>query len=460
MNRRDFLGTMAAATTALSEAGAETPPRLNVIMLYSDDQRFDTIAALGNPDIRTPNMDRLAAQGCAFTHTFTMGGIHGALCIPSRAMLMTGRTLYHSPDLISPATPMWPEVFAEAGYSVGGIGKWHNDRASFARAFKQGGPVFFGGMSDHDRVPLYEVNPAGAYPEGGERIGEGHSSAIFADAAIRFIQNHRGPEPFFLYTAFTAPHDPRMSPPPYDTMYDPEKIALPPSFMPVHPFDNGELVNRDEELAPFPRTPGVVRRHIADYYGVISYLDAQIGRILDALAASPHAGRTLVVFAGDNGLALGRHGLMGKQSVYDHSLRVPLIFMGPGVPRGVRRDGLCYLLDIFPTVCELTGVRAPSTVEGQSLRGAIRGPGHTIRPDLFLPYRDLMRAVRDERWKLIEYRLKGARRTQLFDLRADPWELHDQSANPSHSGELARLRRRLADWQAAVDDPSRGAGWG
>ena len=143
-------------------------------------------------------------------------------------------------------------------------------------------------------------------------------------------------------------------------MYDPEAVDLPPNYKPEHPFDNGELRIRDEMLADFPRTPAEIRRrHNAEYYAMISHLDAQIGRVLDVLDAKGLADETIVVLAGDNGLAIGRHGLMGKQNMYDHSVHVPLLMRGPGVPQGEIRDAQCYLLDIYPTLCDLTPAGIP-----------------------------------------------------------------------------------------------------
>lgn len=452
--RRTFLRRSIAVTgaAALSTQNVARPP--NVILLLSDDQRHDTIAALGNREIRTPNLDRLTARGTAFTRCYTMGGIHGALCIPSRSMILTGRTLHHAPDTLPPDLPLWPAEFGKAGYSTCGIGKWHNDRPSYVRAFQTGGPVFFGGMSDHDKVPVFDWDPTGAYPPEKQRVAMEFSSTLFTNAAIEFLRGQHEERPFLLYVAYTAPHDPRMPPPPYDSMYDPARIQLPPNFLPEHPFDNGELKNRDEELEPWPRTPERIRRAIAAYYGMITPLDAEIGRLLDALDTSPHARNTLVIFAGDNGLALGQHGLLGKQSCYEHSLRVPLIMAGPGVPRGARRNTLCYLLDIYQTVCDLTGQRPAPTVEGRSLVPAMRGRDRNVRDALFLAYRDLQRAVREDRWKLIEYRVKGEKRAQLFDLRADPWEMHDLSS--VHPKQVERLHGRLLALQRENHDPMAG----
>jgi len=224
---------------------------------------------------------------------------------------------------------MWPEIFRKAGYRTIGVGKWHNDRTAFNRAFSAGGAIFFGGMTNQWHVPVYDYDPAGLYPRGAAHISDIFSSELFANTAIQFIQTVK--KPFVLYVAFTAPHDPRTPPAEFANMYPPDSIVLPPNFLPEHPFDNGEMTVRDEMLLPVPRTPEAVRKELAAYYGMISNMDAQIGRILDALCASGHGTNTLVVFASDHGLAIGSHGLLGKQNLYEHSMRAPLIFAGPGI---------------------------------------------------------------------------------------------------------------------------------
>ncbi|MBI2925819.1 MAG: sulfatase-like hydrolase/transferase [Verrucomicrobia bacterium] len=433
---------------------AARPP--NVLFLFSDDQRFDTIHALGNREIQTPNLDRLARRGFAFTHTFCMGAQQGAVCVPSRAMLMTGRSLFRATTTptggaIPPALPLWPEVMRRAGYDTIGIGKWHNDRASYARAFAAGGPVFVGGMSDHAKMAVHDFDPTGNYAKENERTATTFSSELFADAAVDFLRQRRRDKPFFLYVAFTAPHDPRTPPKEFADLYPPEKITLPKNFLPEHPFDNGELKVRDEALLPWPRTPDAVRREIAAYYGMITHLDAQIGRVLQALEDSGQADNTIIIFAADNGLAVGRHGLLGKQSLYDHSVRVPLILAGPGVPKGKRSDALCYLFDLFPTVCDLAGVRAPEGLEGRSLAPILRGQRKRVRSEIFGAYRDVQRMVRDERWKLIHY--PKIDRWQLFDLRRDPEEIHDHSDDPTEAARLEAMKRKLTELQHQLDDP-------
>jgi arylsulfatase A-like enzyme len=235
-------------------------------------------------------------------------------------------------------------------------------------------------------------------------------------------------------------------------MYDPAKITLPPNYMPEHPFDNGEMTVRDEKLEAWPRTEEAVRRHTAEYYAMISHLDAGVGRVLDALDETGRADDTVIVFAGDNGLAVGRHGLMGKQSLYEHSVHVPLLMSGPGIPSGEERDAFAYLLDIFPTLCDLVGIETPGSVEGRSLAPVIADVGASVRDHLSFAYRHLHRGARDERWKLIEYLVEGVRTTQLFHLEEDPWEMNDLSSSPAHVAEVERLRSWLAGRCAELDD--------
>ena len=434
------------------------PRRPNILFFFTDDQRFDTLGALGNAEIQTPNLDRLVEQGTAFSHAYIMGGTCGAVCMPSRAMLHSGRTLFHidreGQDIPREHTTLG-ECLQAAGYTTFGTGKWHNGRPAYARSFSHGNRIFFGGMSDHFQVPLNPFDPTGEYPK--ERIyheEKVHSSDLFSGAVIDFLQRYDdGEKPFFAYLSFTAPHDPRDTHPRFHAMYDPATLRLPESFLPEHPFDNGELRIRDEMLAPFPRTPEVIRGHTADYYAMISHIDAAVGRVLATLRATGRADDTILVFAGDNGLAVGRHGLMGKQSVYDHSVHVPLIFAGPGVPRGETRDAFAYLLDIYPTLCELVGIEAPATVEGKSLCPALASSGESIRDTLFFAYKGLHRGLRDRRHKLIEYNVDGARTTQLFDLAADPHETRDLADDPARADDIARLRAALARWRAELDDP-------
>jgi len=370
-------------------------------------------------------------------------------------MMMTGRPLFRATTAptsgsIPTNASTLPETMRRAGYSTIGIGKWHNDRAAFARGFSGGGPIFFGGMHDHSRMPVYDFDPSGSYPKTNERIAKVFSTELFADAAVKFLRQEQT-KPFLLYVAFTAPHDPRMAPKEFTDRYRPEKISLPKNFLPEHPFDNGELKIRDEQLLPWPRTPEAVRREIAAYYAMITHLDVQIGRILDALEASGRARNTLIVFAGDNGLAVGKHGLLGKQNLYEHSVRVPLVFSGPGIPKGKKSDALCYLFDIFPTAAAFAGVPLPDGVEGRNLLPVMLRQQERVRDEVFGVYGQVQRMVRMERWKLIWY--PRSDKTQLFDLRSDPDELRDVSNKPQHAARITELRSRLAAWMKSSGDP-------
>jgi arylsulfatase A-like enzyme len=447
--------------------------RPNILFFFTDDQRFDTLHALGNAEIQTPTMDRLVAEGTTFTHAHIPGGTSGAICMPSRAMLHTGRKLFHlegAGQSIPEDHVLMGEHFQNQGFQTWGTGKWHNGPAAYARSFSNGAEIFFGGMDDHWNVPAFDYDPLGKYdgrlpqcPDAfrsnelkirrGDHVTAGkHSSELFAEAAIHYLEAYDADDPFMMYISFMAPHDPRSMPQAFLDLYDPEKITLPPNFMGGHPFDNGDLKVRDEVLADFPRDPHDVKRHLAEYYAMVTHLDAQMGRVLAALEATGKMDDTIVVFAGDNGLALGQHGLFGKQNMYEHSVRVPLIFSGKGVPKGERRDAYVYLLDIFPTLCDLTGVDIPKTVEGKSLMSALHNANDHVRDTLFAAYREYQRMVKDDRFKLIEYVVDGRRTTQVFDLQNDPFELHNLADDEAHVETLARLRKIMFQWRDEWDD--------
>ena len=307
-------------------------------------------------------------------------------------------------------------------------------------------------MSDHLKVPVADFDPQGIYPKEQRHIGEKFSSELFTDSALKFLREQKGDDPFFMYVAYTAPHDPRMAPKEYTELYPPEKITLPPNYMPQHPFDNGEMHVRDEELAPHPRTPQVIKENIAAYYAMITEVDEQMGRVLKALDESGKADNTIVIFAADNGLAVGQHGLLGKQNLYDHSMRVPLVIGGPGIPQNTIAHTLCYLMDLAPTIYQMTGVKAPADVEGKSLLPVLRNQDTHVRDSVFLAYRHFQRGLRTDRWKLILYNVNGKQTTQLFDLQNDPAELNNLAGDPGQARRIGQLRGILKDWQKRTDD--------
>jgi arylsulfatase A-like enzyme len=345
----------------------------------------------------------------------------------------------------------------EAGYHTFATGKWHNDKETFTNSFADGAKIFFGGMSSHLNVPVFDYDPDGTYPNDAKYSGEKFSTELFTDAAVQFLQDYDADNPFFLYLAFTSPHDPRTPPAEYAAMYPPEEIPIPENFLSEHPFDNGEMRIRDEVLAPFPRTPEIVQQHIADYYGMITHMDTEIGRVLQTLETTGHLENTIIIYTADHGLAVGQHGLLGKQNLYDHSIHVPSIFAGPGIREGITVDALTYLYDVFPTVCDLTDVACPDTTEGCSLVPLMRGYEKRVRATVFAAYRDIQRTVRDSRWKLIRYYVSeetgaGTNCLQLFDLEQDPWETTNLADLPEHADRIRSLAADMEMWQIETDD--------
>lgn len=448
------LGVLALAwTVAAHRLVGQAPParaaRPNILFLFADDMRADTIAAHGNAHIRTPHLDTLVRSGFSFRRTYVLGGDSGAVCVASRAMLMSGRTLFNVDTKALSGVTLLPEMLGRHGYTTFGTGKWHNGEASWLRAFQQGRAVMFGGMSDHTKVPVRDRGADGQLTA--PRVETTFSSELFADAAIEFLRGHTGPAPFFAYVAFTAPHDPRQPPLAYREPYYRNLPPLPADFQPQLPFDNGMMRGgRDENLGPWPRTEAVVRDQLAEYYGLITHMDEQIGRILAALAETGHADDTLVVFAADNGLALGSHGLLGKQSVFEHSTRVPLVLRGPGIPADAASERFTYLHDLFPTLADVAGADLPQGLDGETLRPEWQGTPTFPRDSVFLAFMDTQRAVRDDRWKFIAYPALG--HLQLFDLQADPFETTNLIEQPAHAGEVARLRALMQTWQQRLGD--------
>ncbi len=430
MTRRQWIRTTGATVggAALAAAAdrrgesAEVPRRPNILFILTDDQRWDTIRALGNPEIHTPNLDRLVERGFTFRNAYCMGAQVGAVCLPSRTMIATGLSLFRIPNGREKETPpgitVLPRLFNEAGYLTMHSGKAGNECVFSSRT--------------------YQINIETAKHVDATDVKK------HCDNVIGFLQKHDPQRPFFVYLAPCYPHDPRIAPEEYRKMYDPEKITLSPNFMPEHPFDNGELHVRDENLAPHPRTADVMRRHLADYYACVTYFDALVGRILQVLSERGFDKNTLIVFASDQGLAVGgRHGLMGKQNLYEH-VKPPLIIAGPGIPHG-QSDALVYLFDLYPTFCELAGIAVPSTAEGRSLLPVIRGETPKVRDTLFAAYKACQRMVRDERWKLIKYNANGVKNAQLFDLQNDPDEIRNLADDPKFADPRARMEKLLAE---------------
>jgi arylsulfatase A-like enzyme len=463
-----LLAAVAVNITALKAQGP-VAGKPNILFVLTDDQAFNTIRALGNKEIVTPNMDQLVREGTTFTQAHIMGGLMGAICCPSRNMVLTGRSLFRlhkAGGYIPPSDVTFPELFRANGYITFETGKWHQDAASFNRSFSTGDNIFFGGMHSpntggHFSPRLHHYDSSGRYNAAFR--GDRFSSLYFADAAVEFLKGRQhSTQPFLLYVAFTSPHDPRTPPTGYGHRYRAAEISLPPNYLPRHPFDNGELNIRGEMLLPFPRTKEAVKEEIAKYYAMISEVDHQLGRIIHQLKQTGLYRNTIIVFASDNGLSVGQHGLLTKQSPYESAIRVPLIFAGPGIPENKRVSAYVYLNDIYPTLCDMAGIPAPATVEGASLKPAFGHGSFKGRDHLFFAYANLQRAVVKDSFKLARYNVNGAHPVQLFDLRNDPWELRNLAYEREYQQQVQAMTALLSASMQQLNDfcDFAKAGWG
>jgi len=472
MDRRRFLKTLAGSVAAMAfrpillhASGRAARP--NILFIFADDQTFEGVRALGNGEIETPNLDRLVRNGMTFTHAYNMGSWTGAVCIASRTMLNTGLFVWHAQKVdnktdtrFGDTRKYWSQLIDDAGYSTYMTGKWHL-KAKADTLFDHTVNIRPGGMPNqtpegYDRPhddkadPWSPYDPAfGGYWEGGR-----HWSEVLGDDATAFIeQASKSDDPFFMYLAFNAPHDPRQSPKEYIDKYPLSAIAVPENFQPMHPDKDtigcGQNL-RDEKLAPFPRTASAVKVHRQEYYAIITHMDTQIGRILNALEKSGKADSTYIFFTADHGLAVGRHGLMGKQNLYDHSIRVPLMVNGPGIPKDKRIDAPVYLQDIMPTTLELAGAAVPDYVQFKSLLPFIDGRRDESYEAIYGGYLDLQRMILYRGFKLMLF--PKAPKVLLFDLKNDPLEMNNLAEQPRQQRRMRRLFARLLELQRQAGD--------
>jgi arylsulfatase A-like enzyme len=449
---------LALACLALT-APAPAAERPNILLIVTDDQRPDTIGALGNTIIRTPALDQLVAGGTVFTRAITAVPV----CVASRAELLTGQDCRFngkndfgaSPK---PGVPHLATALHQAGYETCYVGKWHTPGRPSANGYETTEGLFAGGGR---RLPLthpvdwkgmdvtgyggwvFQTDDGTIFPERGVGLTP-NISEHFADAAIAFLRR-RSERPFFLHVNFTAPHDPLFIPKGYEDRHAQLDIPLPPNFQPEHPFDHGNARGRDELLFDFPRTPEQTKAALAVYYTVIEHLDSQLGRLLAELDRRHLRENTLVIFTSDHGLAIGSHGLRGKQNMYEHSVGVPLIVSGPGIPAGRKTAAQCYLRDLFPTICDYAAVEIPRTVHGRSLRPVITREREQLYDAVFAHFRDSQRMVRTDRWKYVRYPLQN--KEQLFDLQRDPNELDNLIDSPDYQTIADQLRQKLDAWE-------------
>ena len=447
--------------------------RPNILFLHSDQHRTDCLGVHGHPQLQTPHLDALAAQGVDYSHAFCPI----AICTPARASLMTGMWPHaHGAlsiwnlcedrrQLVQTDLPTWSQSLKASGYNLGYVGKWHvhptwmptdcgwdeyvPENAYGAWREKQG------------LAPLAPLDFFGAWDGDTDAAIEPHQSRLAwgADHAIRLLGEYAGrDEPWVVRWDPSEPHLPNRVPPPFASLYNPDELAPWPSF-----FD--ALKDKPYIQAQMRRTWGVEGWSweqwapiVARYLGEISLLDAQIGRVLRALDESGERDNTLVIYSTDHGDFCGGHGMVDKHcAMYDDILRVPLIMRWPNVlPAGeVCEHFVLGALDLATTVCRAAGVQTPPTFVGRDLIDMATGADAEPRADVYGAYYGCQfggyssRMVRDARFK---YVWNATAQDELYDLQNDAGELTNLAANPSYAAELTRLRERLLEWMRASED--------
>lgn len=471
--------------------GAERPSQPakapNILFILADDQSpFDLKVYNAKSALETPNLDRLAARGMVFDGAYHMGSFSGAVCTPSRHMIMSGRTVWHLP--VSPRGAQTcppnlelqtlPAVFHRAGYATMRTCKVGN---SYEAANKQ-------------FAVRHDATKRGGTAESG--------SAWHAERVLDYLKQREADKdtrPFLIYFGFSHPHDTRDGTPELLAKYGatnhtdrdslpprhPKQPRLPANYLPVHPFETTDSAVRDEVAVSGVwkrRDEASIRNEIGRQFACSENIDQQIGRVLAKLEALGELDNTYVIYTADHGMSIGRHGLMGKQNLYQHTWRVPFLVAGPGIAPGSRVDGNIYLLDVLATLCDLAGIPAPPTNEGLSFRPVLEGRKKTVRDVLYGVYsgggKPGIRCVKQGDWKLIEYESpdRQTRETQLFHLADNPDELLAEhraadtvalvgsspgewqtnlARDPQYAAQLAELRARLLAEMRRLDDPHR-----
>ncbi|MDZ4850749.1 MAG: sulfatase-like hydrolase/transferase [Pirellulaceae bacterium] len=459
-----FVAFLIAAFFRENAIAQSTKP--NVVFIFADDFCYEAIQAFGHTDIETPHLDQLVRRGTTFTHAYNMGSWSGAVCVASRTMLISGRSvwdansIYKETDKERQAGVLWPQLMNKAGYRTYFTGKWHiqtdaNKCFDVANHVRAGMP---------GTVPAAYNRPLEGKPDtwspydkslGGFWEGAKHWSEVVADDAVEYLDEAKdSKQPFFMYLAFNAPHDPRQAPKEYIDKYPLERIKVPNNFLTEYPYKDKIGCSsslRDESLAPTPRTEHSIKVHRQEYYALITHLDQQIGRILDGIEKSGKSDNTWIFFTADHGLAVGHHGLLGKQNLYDHSVRVPFIVVGPGVAKNERRDAAIYLQDAMPTTLELAEANKPDHVFFKSLLPQIRKEQQrSSYESVYGAYLELQRSIAHDGWKLIAY--PNAKVIRMYHLAEDSMEMNDVAMDSKYAIQKSALFERLVNLQKSFAD--------
>lgn len=438
----------------------------NVLFIFSDDQCYETISAHGLTDIDTPNLDRLATEGASFTHAYNMGAWAGAVCMASRACLNTGSFVWNANadarECTKGTRKAWAQLMSAQGYETYMSGKWHVGGLSAAKVFDRTGKVR-GGMPKQQPAgynrPTDEADYATGWKpwdkaQGGFWQGGTHWSEVLADETVAYLEEKADSDkPFFMYVAFNAPHDPRQAPREYIDRYPLDRIEVPDNFVPSYPDqrEGGVPIIRDEKLVPFPRTEFSIKVNRQEYYASITHMDAQIGRILQALEESGKADNTWIIFSSDHGLSVGHHGLVGKQNMYDPAMRAPFIVWGPGVKAGSVIDAPIYIQDAMATALEISGQTAPEYIDYKSVLPLLDGRADKSYEKIYGAYIDTQRMILSGDWKLIAY--PQLKKVKLFNVAKDPMEMNNLAENPECSDKLKQLSVLLEETMDEMDDP-------
>ena len=417
----------------------------NVIILFADDQKWNTINALGNSNIITPNLDKLAKNSVVFSNGFCFGGNTGAVCIPARNMLMTGKTFFrfeedarnfktngqerpYKPYYANPNWANLPKNMSKLGYET-----YFDEKSGWAN-----NPII---RKQFDY--FHDINMP-------KQLATGRPAKNMVDDAIKYLTKQRDKtKPFFMYLGIPAPHDPRWSGKKFRNMYEEKDMKLPPNYLPQHPYNIGDMFVRDECLEKWPRTKEAIKRHLFDYYSLITAMDYDIGRLLDKLDNLNLRENTIIIYSSDQGLAIGSKGLMGKQNIYDATMKVPFLISVPRVKPSIN-NSFVYTHDIFPTIIDLVGGKVPANLDGKSLKQIINGDKQLVRTNLLLAYKNYQRALNDGTWKILKF--PHINKTELYNIKKDPYEINDLANDPKYTKIIKLMMEKLKTEQKIYGD--------
>ncbi|RMF43903.1 MAG: sulfatase [Planctomycetota bacterium] len=487
-----YLGLGCFLTTATFAAEGKRP---NFLFILTDDQSPETLRTYGNSVCQAPNIDRLAREGMTIDDAHHMGSWSGAVCRPSRTMIMTGSTVWHIPGTRDTLPNGEKNAEKQAQLTEEVV------RHSMAVLFKAAGYDTFRTCKRGNTFPPanehFDVRFEQDMREGNDERG----SAWHGRHALEFLQQReqtQDADPFLMFLGFSHPHDPRNGKPELLKKYGAENRKEPPTvvnplapplqvnYLPAHPFHHGHPGLRDETKVQGvleDRSEATIRNELGREYACIENIDIQIGKVLDQLERMGELDNTYIFFTADHGIAVGRHGLTGKQNLYEHTWRVPFIVRGPGIRPGSRASGFIYLLDVLPTMLDLAGIEIPQEIEGVSFRPVLEGRQQRMRDVLYGVYcggtKPGMRSVKTaDGWKLIKYDVLDGqvRETQLFNLHENPYEFlpehHDEKVigltgyrpgphqvdlaeDPHFEAKRRELEALLLEQMRALDDPYR-----